>query len=315
MEKITFLGEPSQDLKNFCLENKNLFKRILLLPDSHPGKALPVGFVGITEDFFYPGAFGNDIGCGISVYSLRFKQKNVNWKKLFNCLLHKIKIKNKTSREQLGTLGQGNHFLEIGSLGQELYLFIHTGSRTEGAKYNKKLSVFEKQKTKKEFDSFLTLVDYAEKNRTKLFELFLEQGLNLGLYSWKKIQEKNHNWIEKVAKNVYIHRKGAIKLVPGETFFLPLNMEDGFLVGKIEKPLVLDSFCHGAGRKIRRKECTFSYLKLLKRLDKQKILIPKFKQLVEESSEAYKSKEELLPYFGERITVLGQTKVLLSIKG
>ena len=130
--------------------------KIRIMPDVHSGKNCVIGFTGVLGDKVIPNIVGRDIGCGMFCANLGQIEidyqrldayihdsipsgKNIHSKKVadfeFNKLYCYKEIKNTTFFENvLGTLGDGNHFIEIDeSENGEKFLIIHTGSRSLGA--------------------------------------------------------------------------------------------------------------------------------------------------------------------------------------
>ena len=131
--------------------------RLRVMPDIHPGIIGPVGLTMTIGDRIIPGLVGTDIGCGVSY--MKINKKNVEFQKLDKVIREKIPVggcireephrhsddfdfdklfcnKNVNidrARLSLGTLGGGNHFIEVdkNSAG-ELYLVVHSGSRSLG---------------------------------------------------------------------------------------------------------------------------------------------------------------------------------------
>ncbi len=138
------------------------YKHIAIMPDCHVGYGMPIGGVMAAKDVIIPNAVGVDIGCGVCAVKTSLKhieRKNLkklvanirklvpvgfNWHKKAQSKgkMPPIKQKNncpivhqeyKKALRQLGTLGGGNHFIEIqkGSDGH-IWFMVHTGSRNLG---------------------------------------------------------------------------------------------------------------------------------------------------------------------------------------
>ena len=130
---------------------------ICMMPDIHPGKVGPIGLAMKVTDKVMPQLLGVDIGCGMTC--VKIKREKVEFQKLdrvirekvpsgfairrdphymgeefsyeeLHCLRH---INKEKARRSLGTLGGGNHFIELDREEDDaLYLVIHTGSRHLG---------------------------------------------------------------------------------------------------------------------------------------------------------------------------------------
>jgi len=172
----------------------------------------------------------------------------------------------------LGTLGGGNHFIELGFYKKEIWLIIHSGSRGIGYKiakrymikasnsktdYEKMFPLDVKSPLGKEYLNILDFgLEYALLNRLEInykvieiLEDILKEKLKTELWV-----NKNHNHAI-FEKGQYIHRKGATPSKKGERGIIPGNMKDGsFLVVGKGDPKFLHSSSHGAGRILSRKE-------------------------------------------------------------
>lgn len=130
--------------------------KIRIMPDVHAGAGCVIGFTADLKDKVVPNIVGVDIGCGVKVVKL--KNKNIDLEKLDNVIKEKVpsgfnihscttikfnKVKEmycyrnldntKRINRSIGTLGGGNHFIEIDKDSCEnYYLIIHTGSRNLG---------------------------------------------------------------------------------------------------------------------------------------------------------------------------------------
>lgn len=132
-----------------------------LMPDAHAGYTMPIGGVCSTKDVIVPQFVGFDIGCGMCAYKTEYNKEEVKAKadNIYNEIIQRIplgfkKHKNHQSMKlnlpltafakyilessgfkQLGTLGGGNHFIEIGyGSDEKAWIVIHSGSRGFGHK-------------------------------------------------------------------------------------------------------------------------------------------------------------------------------------
>lgn len=238
-----------------------------------------------------------------------------------------------TSLKHLGTLGGGNHFIEIGYYKKEVWLIIHSGSRGIGHRVAKKYMI-KASNSKDNFErtfpldvnsqlgkEYLNVLDfgleYALLNRMemsyKIIEA-IEKVLN------KKIKtelwvNKNHNHAI-YEKGYYIHRKGATPAKKGEKGIIPGNMRDGsFLVVGLGNSKFLNSSSHGAGRALSRKEA------------KQKISLEDFKKsmqgiqgtvsekTLDEAPMAYKNLNKVMEAQKKSIKIIKDIKPIINWKG
>ncbi|MEC8339666.1 MAG: RtcB family protein [Nanoarchaeota archaeon] len=178
---------------------------------------------------------------------------------------------NTQAQAHLGSLGSGNHFIELGvrkdSPEDELWLIVHSGSRGVGHKvateYMKKASRsnddFEKTAefdiSTREGEEYYHVVDFGQEfallNRLEMairVRDVLRKVLGFGDLSFELFCNKNHNFVEKY-NGFFVHRKGATPAKKGELGVIPANMRDGcFLVKGLGNKDFLESSSHGAGR-------------------------------------------------------------------
>jgi len=258
----------------------------------------------------------------------RFKTKDYN-KEDYNYISSEFSIKN------LGSLGSGNHFIELSLHQEQLWLIIHSGSRKIGhtlaekymklsQKINKGQGDFEKtfafNVSSKEGKNYIKILnfclDYALLNR---LEIAYQIHLELENFYNKKIKftlwtNKNHNHAI-IGKNI-IHRKGATPAEKGERGVIPGNMKDGsFLVEGKGNPEFLMSSSHGAGRKLSRTEA------------RKKINLEEFKKTmkgihatvnqhtIEEAPQAYKDIFKVMEAQKKSIKIIAHLKPIINWKG
>jgi len=141
------------------------FKHIAIMPDVHSGYGIPIGGVLVTKKVVIPNAVGSDIGCGMCAIKTSLTELDIDTRKI---LMSKIRTvipvghgnwhqdyqddkwmpeytdiyekpvvqqQFQAARKQIGTLGGGNHFIEMqkGSDGF-IWIMIHSGSRNLGKK-------------------------------------------------------------------------------------------------------------------------------------------------------------------------------------
>ena len=137
-----------------------------LLADSHQGYTLPIGCVWKTKEMIFPAAVGYDIGCGMCAVKVNAHKEELDLELLKNYIIENIPVGfnkrkeigivpwhndmsetlmeniRKTGVYQIGTLGGGNHFIELGEAdfdpevdqSGEIWIVIHSGSRGVGHK-------------------------------------------------------------------------------------------------------------------------------------------------------------------------------------
>ena len=278
---------------NIC--NHPIFKdeKIRIMPDVHAGMGCVIGFTSTcTSKKIIPNLIGVDIGCGMLTATLG--KVNIDYQKLDeyirkeiphgNAISNKIVAdvddcfeervyntcatigdKNKHLRvlKSLGSLGGGNHFIEINKDNQDnKYLVVHSGSRNFGYRiatyyqnlaiencitkgFSKELAYLENELAGKYIEDMNLAQEFATRNRVEIVNSIL-RFLNI---TAKDNFETIHNYIDK--DNMI--RKGAISAKKNEKILIPLNMRDGSILatGKGNE----DWNCsapHGAGRLLSR---------------------------------------------------------------
>lgn len=269
---------------------------ICMMPDIHPGKIAPIGLSMTVMDKVIPQLLGVDIGCGMTCVKLN--KDNTEFQKLDRVIrdnipsgfairkephymaeefsyegLHCIRHINRTKADRsLGTLGGGNHFIELdkGDDGS-LYLVVHTGSRHLGeevAEYYTKLANTCLKEQGKEIPFYMSYLEggnksdyledvriiqrYAQWNRQIIVREILK-GMK-----WKAVEQFSvaHNYLDDSG----ILRKGSISAKKGEPVVIPANMRDGVILG-IGKGNAQWNYSapHGSGRKLNREEVKNQY--------------------------------------------------------
>jgi tRNA-splicing ligase RtcB len=239
---------------------------------------------------------------------------------------------------QLGTLGGGNHFIEIGQSEHDgsYRLIIHSGSRNLGKRIAEH---FQQQAVTVTSQMGLTVPKgmeylplaaggerymhwgtiaqaYARYNRRFMLAIILEFfGLR---YDEQQVIESVHNYI---AEKDQVIRKGAISAHEGEQVIIPLNMADGTIIGIGKGNSSYNrSAPHGAGRKHSRKE-------MYRKLDKGEYSLSDFsgsmqgifstsinRETFDESKFAYKEPAEIEKYLLETVTVTDKLKPVYNLK-
>lgn len=272
-------------------------KRLSIFPDIHKGYLMPVGSVAIFDNAISPYGVGYDIGCGMCgiMTSIPYSEICKSEKKIFEDLYKIIPCGvgsenyskddrfsfilsmfdkkfnatiNSKLNSQFGTLGSGNHFIELGyDSDKNLTIVLHSGSRKPGylvAQYYINLAKKNDTKLPGDFLDFNSdfgkayytdmncMLLYALENRLKMLKDILHLlGLNYKNY---KIINENHNHAADLGDGNIIHRKGATPAEYNEFGLIPGNMRDGtYITIGLGNDQYLKSSSHGAGRKIPRK--------------------------------------------------------------
>ena len=235
--------------------------------------------------------------------------------------------------KHIGTLGSGNHFVELGFYENEIWIVVHSGSRGAGhkaaEKYMKKASknVEDYEKTNpldvnsdtgKEYLNLLDFcLGFAILNRKEIALTVLRSlektiGKQLKLSIWCN---NNHNHAV-YERGKYIHRKGATPAKKDEKGVIPANMRDGsFLVQGLGNPKFLHSSSHGAGRIMSRSKAklNISLTDFKKSMEGIKGTITQ--KTIDEAPMAYKNISDVLKYQKESIKIVKHIKPIINWKG
>jgi len=354
-----------------------IFKHVALMPDAHEGYGMPIGGVLATNGVVIPNAVGVDIGCGMCALKTNLpditietiKQIMIGIRELVPLGFdHHESRQDETlmpSKEniiengvverqflaalkQIGTLGGGNHFIEIqkGSDGH-IWIMIHSGSRNIGLKvaehYNKvakrlnemwfssvdaskdlaylPIETYEAKNYMKEMQY---CVDFAFANRKLMMDNILSVfakilGSDFAALDLINIAHNYARWENHYGKNVLVHRKGATSAREGETGIIPGSQgTKSYIVKGLGNQESFTSCSHGAGRKMGRKQA-MRELDLeaeIARLDEQGIVhaIRTVRDL-DEAPGAYKSIDVVMENQKDLVEILVELTPLAVIKG
>lgn len=324
--------------------------KIRIMPDVHAGKGCAVGTTMTISDCVAPGLVGVDIGCGMTVLKVSGKKPEMqkldkvvhemipagreirtkahrfadqlNLKELL-CFRH---IQEDRALRSIGSLGSGNHFIELDRGDDGSYwLVVHSGSRHLGAEvadYYQK-AAFDCCSEGIPFElAYATGVlmaaylhdmkvvqDYAEMNRHAI-AADIVKGMKWNVEdSFSTI----HNYIDMEAM---ILRKGAVSAKQGERLIIPMNMRDGCLlcIGK-GNPDWNESAPHGAGRLKNRAESKRSFtLSQFKKEMKGIYTTSIGHDTLDESPMAYKPMDVILSQIGNTVEVVERIRPVYNFK-
>ena len=294
-----------------------------LMPDAHLGYTVPIGSVILAKEVV-PEWVGVDIGCG--VLSFQFKCDKFNVDELYDEILKvipvgfshrekpianiKLKYEVEGSDNQLGTLGGGNHFIEIGVDKEDYYwLTVHSGSRGVGYKTAQMLAL---ERPDNMFEIIKSCEFWAKVNRfvivQTIFTLLKNIDVNL-------VIESVHNNVEKTNRG-YLHRKGATNAGKNVLGTIPGSMGDGvYIVRGKGNPESLNSCSHGAGRKFSRShaKATLDVNAFAQQMKGIKANVSE--STLNESPGAYKNIEQVIQAQKDNVKVVKRIKPILNVKG
>lgn len=324
---------------------------IRVMPDVHPGKVGPIGLTMTFQKRMLPALLGIDIGCGMTCAILN--KSKIEYQKLDTVIRDQIPAGMTIRRtplargvdfpyEQLrcaehihlekamcsmGTLGGGNHFIEIDTDPEGTrYLIIHTGCRRLG----NELTEYYLQLGKKELKSqgiaapwpliwlegtlladylhdVAILQDFALQNRLAILEV-------LGKYmKWKPLEVFScpHNFVTRQGE-AYLLRKGAVSAREGEQILIPVNMRDGVLLAKGKGNKEWNcSAPHGSGRILKRDAVAKHYTLSQFKAEMKGIHCACIgKETLDEAPFAYRDLETIAPQIGDTAEIL---KILIPV--
>ena len=363
MKPYTIFGKniEAQALEQFYSAMRQEYSvRGALMPDAHTGYSLPIGAVVATDAVILPAWVGYDIGCGMCALPTSFAKAEIsrNATTIFNGLYQSIPtgfahnrhdsrwqndhlprskalaaLFDKNGLKQLGSLGSGNHFIEIGYDEDDvIWIIIHSGSRNLGhsvATHYMKLAAGGKAReghygfsvTSREGQNYIKdlafCLNFALANRREMMQRTIAtiQTCCRGEADWTRLINRNHNHAEK-KDGLWIHRKGATHAEAGMRGVIPGNMRDGsFIVEGKGNPEALWSSSHGAGRVMSRKAARRD-IKLKQFAASMFGITAKVdRHTLDEAPFAYKPIDEVMSLQSTMVTVLHRVRPLINIKG
>lgn len=354
---------------------------VALMPDAHVGLGATIGSVVPTEGAVIPACVGVDIGCGMAAVLTDLDASDLP--EDLGPLLHRIeraipagvgrghewgshspgaqrasawlaknrprtKLDNrleKKSRDQMGTLGAGNHFVEI-SLDERdrVWAVLHSGSRGIGNLLAQSHIAEAKAVAKRlrlqledpdlsyllegtpEFDHYVADLLFAQAYARTNRETMLDALLNaLFGFVGKGAEEDrincHHNYTAQerhFGRMLWITRKGAISAKGGEPGIIPGSMgTDTYLVEGKGNTDSYTSSAHGAGRRMSRTKArkTLSAASLARAMEGRTWLGNKAGRLVDEHPEAYKDIDEVMRLSADLVEIKHRLRAILNYKG
>lgn len=364
------------------------YKWIALMPDAHVGYGMPIGGVLATTDVVIPNAVGVDIGCGMCALQLPLRDigtgllkdilglirqripvgfKHHNEPQNYTCMpsidvdrlrtpdgfYEVTSLEYDSALKQIGTLGGGNHFIEIqrGS-DNHIWIMIHSGSRNLGFKVAKYYNNLAKELNEKWYTSippevqlaFLPMdsiegkrylaemkycIEFAFCNRQLMMqrvvdcfkEVIPEEDVVEYLHLDNLINiAHNYAVLENhYGKNVMIHRKGATLARKGTIGIIPGSQgTKSYIVKGKGNPKSFNSCSHGAGRKMGRKHAieVLSLAEEQKKLDDKGILHSlRGSKNLDEAPGAYKDIAMVMANQTDLVEVITELEPLAVVKG
>lgn len=345
---------------------------VALMPDAHFGIGATVGSVLVTRGSIIPSAVGVDIGCGMEAVQTTIPLNNLpdSLDKMLDALtlevpggigskhlVDRTPIRNEAvgvvddlavrATQQMGTLGSGNHFLELCKDGNDtVWIMLHSGSRGVGnilaQKFIKLAKAQEQGLEDPELNYFLQGTDefqqyiyamfwsqaYAAENRREMINaalnvLFLHTyGDDAYTMDW--VQQHiscHHNFAQEediAGEKLWVTRKGAIQAREGQLGIIPSAMgQPSYIVRGRGNALSYYSSSHGAGRIMSRGQAkrTLSLEVLDQMMAHTTWNKATGKSLVDEHPHAYKDLNTVMADQADLTEILFSLTPILNYKG
>lgn len=384
MNKVKYFtdGVPVETEAKRQVENVSslpFVKHVAVMPDVHYGKGATVGSVIASHRAVIPAAVGVDIGCGMiaaktslrgsdlpdSLKGIRSQIESVipvgmnrnkemdihakiHWGALLSRYYHEPKsylVEDQKNPElQLGSLGGGNHFIELClDENEDVWIMLHSGSRNVGNLIGRKFIELAKKDMEKwfislpdndlsylvedseHFDHYVDAVsqaqDFAWANRKVMLNRVVD--VLRSVFPEMELRENaincHHNYITKenhMGKNLWVTRKGAVRARDGDLGIIPGSMgAKSFIVKGKGNVQSLHSCSHGAGRKMSRNAAKKKYTKDDLIRQTKGIECRKDKDVIDEIPGAYKDIDKVMAAQKDLVEVQYTLKQVMCVKG
>ena len=350
---------------------------VAAMPDVHLGLGATIGAVIPTRGAIVPAAVGVDIGCGMNTLRLSLKAENLpdslhavrsaieqvvpvgmtghredRWREdgLVRLSPGLRAIQGKYPKiqarweSQLGSLGGGNHFIELClDENNDVWIMLHSGSRGIGNRIGTHFIALAKREMERwhirlpdkdlaylpegsrYFDDYVAAVgwaqDYAAENRRQMMQLIIE-ALRKHLPAFSVTDEAidcHHNYVARehhYGADVYVTRKGAIRAGEGDLGIVPGSMgARSYIVRGKGDPESLCSCAHGAGRRMSRREAKRRFSLDDLKAQTGGVECRKDKGVLDEIPGAYKDIDQVMENQTDLVEVRHTLKQVLTVKG
>jgi tRNA-splicing ligase RtcB len=357
---------------------------VAAMPDVHTGIGATVGAVIATADAIIPAAVGVDIGCGMIACRLSLTADQLDeraLKRVFDQISRDVPVgfaQHEESRalaaraqpfakglrvitarhpgvmervgkhsdwvRQLGTLGGGNHFIEIClDEARRLWLMLHSGSRGIGNAIGTYFIELARRDAERQqlqlpdrdlayyregaahFDDYVAAVhwaqEYAAANRAAMVDLVLA-ALARHLPPCQvagEVVNCHHNYVARerhYGAEVWVTRKGAIRARQGDLGIIPGSMgARSYIVRGLGSEESFTSCAHGAGRRMSRTQAEKSFSARDLERQTEGVICRKDKGVVDEIPAAYKDIDEVMANQADLVAVVHTLKQLVCVKG
>jgi tRNA-splicing ligase RtcB len=374
----SIIDEPTRNQAHKTASMPFIFPHLALMPDAHLGKGATVGSVIPTEGAIIPAAVGVDIGCGMIAVQTQWTRRELhgplnglreaiekviplsagNYNKAVHASYTRQRIEDLEATDgieaartikgtwylELGTLGSGNHFIEISvDEADRVWAFLHSGSRGIGNKLanlhiktaqalNRKWHVKLPDsdlaylpEDSAEFADYIRDLRWAQKfallNREEMMSRVLDclaDFMGTPVLS-REVINCHHNYTEReehFGRQVWLSRKGAIDAHEGVRGLIPGSMGTrSYVVTGRGNTMALCSSPHGAGRQYSRSAArrTFSMAEL--RAAMEGIEWRRTTAFLDEIPAAYKPIDTVMDDAKDLVSVDHELRQIVNVKG
>jgi tRNA-splicing ligase RtcB (3'-phosphate/5'-hydroxy nucleic acid ligase) len=370
------LTREEQDMLRNVSRLPCLYKHVALMPDAHLGIGSMVGSVIATKNAVIPATVGVDIGCGMAALKTPFKSSILDGKlkdlrlaieeKIpvgfseykespdeasrwqgwagFDDLHKGVQDRKAKAMKQCGTLGGGNHFIEV-CLDTEdnVWLMLHSGSRNIGKELAERHIATAKTLHRlnelpdptlayfiqgtAEFQNYWNDLDWAQsyalKNRevmmNRLLKVFCKMFNDGKLFRPEISVNCHHNYVSEethFGEKVFVTRKGAIRADKGMYGIIPGSMgAKSFIIKGLGNPQSFNSCSHGAGRKMSRTAAKKKFSREDLMAQTAGVECRKDSGVIDEIPGAYKDIDEVMRNQSDLVEVVAQLKQVVCVKG
>ena len=358
---------------------------VALMPDAHLGLGATVGSVVPTEGAIIPACVGVDIGCGMAAVRTDLTESDLPddlhpmlkgiekaipagmgrghtgrtadaraerrskaaaaWLRDHRSRTDLDPKQARTALDQLGTLGSGNHFVEV-CLDEDatVWVVLHSGSRGIGNQLAQGHIARAKKVAKRmeigledpdlayllegsdEFDHYvadlLWAQDYAARNRELMLDgLLAVVFAEVGKGRARETVNCHHNYSAREThegREVWVTRKGAIRAGVGELGIIPGSMgTSSYIVEGLGNPASYESCSHGAGRRLSRTKArkTLTPESLAEAMGDRTWLADRAGKLVDEHPDAYKDITAVMADQADLVQIRHRLRQVVNYKG
>lgn len=357
---------------------------VAAMPDVHSGIGATIGSVIATHRAIIPAAVGVDIGCGMAAVQTSLTADEIDersLKKVFDQINRDVPVGRSQHRDeraltaaalpfesglteltekhpqllkafgrfsnwvnQMGTLGGGNHFIEVClDEADQVWVMLHSGSRGIGnaiGNYFIELARRDMERWliqlpdrdlaylpegSEHFDDYVSAVSwaqaYARENRDQMMALVLAAlARHLPAFETRmSVVNCHHNYVERehhFGENVWVTRKGAIRARAGDLGIIPGSMgARSYIVRGRGNPESFHSCAHGAGRRMSRTAAERQFTAADLQAQTAGVICRKDKGVLDEIPAAYKDIDQVMANQTDLVEVVHTLKQVVCVKG